>query len=63
MPLLVGVYLDKLAKQVLGLFSTNFKVHLTSFVQDILPLVIEKKEVSSSFSQVLEDLQVAVGGC
>ena len=32
-------------------------------MQDVLPLVIEKKEVSSSLSQVLEDLQVAVGGC
>ena len=32
-------------------------------MQDVLPLVIEKEEVSSSFSQVLEDLQVAVGGC
>ena len=36
--------------------------HLTGFVQDTLPLVVEEEDVGARFSQVFEDELVAVGG-
>ena len=36
--------------------------HLTSFVQDILQLVVEEEDVGARLSQFLDYFQVAVGG-
>ena len=36
--------------------------HLTSFVQDVLQLVVEEEDVGARLSQFFDYFQVAVGG-